>query len=150
MGYLVNQTRVSSLTIGGVDYTSSMVSWTASDQSAYKNGALQTTGTLVIGSQPGGFPVDDYDKNSFRRGDIVILDVVEPGGLPYRHPRGYLHVISTSYDIEGQTLEVELGCRLVLIALTEALALNPTTIYIYIYTKVLRLKARTRTQNTTI
>ena len=43
-----------------------------------------------------------------------------------------MYVISTSYDIEGQTLEVELGCRLVLIALTEEidslLALTPVVL----------------------
>jgi len=44
---------------------------------------------------------------------------VEPGGASYRHPRGYLYVISTTYNVEAEQLSVELGCRLVLIALTE-------------------------------
>jgi hypothetical protein len=119
MSYLANQTRVSSLLIGGTDYTSSLVQWVVSDQSAYKNGCLQTTGTLVLGSYAGGPPVEDYDRNIFRRGVVVTLDLAEPGGAPYRHPRGYLHVISSSYDVENEQLIVELGCRLVLIALTE-------------------------------
>lgn len=119
MSYLVNQTRVSSLTIGGVDYTSDMVDWTVSDSSAMKNGCIQTSGSLVLGSRPGSALVQDYTRLRFRRGTAVILDVVEPGGAPYRHPRGYLYVISTSYDIENEQLQVELGCRLVLMALTE-------------------------------
>jgi hypothetical protein len=119
MSYLVNQTRVASLVIGGVDYTSSMVEWTVSDESAMKNGCIQTSGTLVLGSRPGGAITEDYDRDHFRRGTVVTLDVTEPGGAPYRHPRGYLHVITTSYDVEGEQLRVELGCRLVLMALTE-------------------------------
>lgn len=119
MGYLVNQTRAATLRIGGNDYTSSLVEWVVSDQSAYKNGCLQTSGTLTLGSRPGGPSIEDYDRSLFRRGTIVTLDVAEPGGAPYRHPRGYLYVISTSYDVESEELTVELGCRLVLIALTE-------------------------------
>ena len=122
MSYLVNQTKVSSLRIGGQDYTSSLVEWTASDQSAYKNGCLQTTGNLVLGSYAGGPPVEDYDRNIFRRGVVVTLDLTEPGGAPYRHPRGLLYVISTSYDVEAEQLVVELGCRLVLMALTEEIS----------------------------
>lgn len=119
MSYLATQTRVSSLTVGGIDYTSSLVEWTASDQTAYKNGCLQTTGSMTLGSYAGGPPVEDYDRNNFRRGVSVILDLVEPGGSPYRHPRGFLYVISTSFDVEAEQLTVELGCRLVLMALTE-------------------------------
>ena len=63
--------------------------------------------------------MDDYDRDNFRRGTVVTLDLVEPGGSPYRHPRGYLYVISTSFDVENEQLVVELGCRLVLMALTE-------------------------------
>ena len=119
MAYLATQTRVSSLKVGGVDYTSSLVDWTASDQTAYKNGCLQTTGSMTLGSYAGGPPVEDYDRDNFRRGTVVTLDLVEPGGSAYRHPRGYLYVIATSFDVESEQLIVDLGCRLVLMALTE-------------------------------
>jgi len=119
VAYLSNQTRVSSLLIGGVDYTSSMVEWTVSDQSAFKNGAIQTSGTLYLGSRPGGFDIADYERDDFRRGTVVTLDVTDPGGVAYRHPRGYLYIVSTAYDIEKEQLEVQLGCRLVLMALNE-------------------------------
>jgi hypothetical protein len=129
MSYLANQTRASSLIIGGVDYTSSLIEWKVSDQSAFKNGALQTTGSLELGTYAGGPLIEDYDRNNFRRGAVVTLDVTEPGGSPYRHPRGYLYVISSSYDVEGEVLSVELGCRLALMSLTEQIddlvALSP-------------------------
>lgn len=119
MSYLISQTRASSLFVGGVDYTSWMVEWSVSDESAMKRGCLQTSGTLTLGSRSGGVVSEDYDRDHFRRGTVVTLDVTEPGGASYRHPRGYLYVITTSYDIENEQLQVELGCRLVLMALTE-------------------------------
>ena len=132
MAYLSNQSRVSSLFIGDVDYTSSLVEWVVSDQSAMKNGAIQTSGSMALGSIPGGSPVDDYRRDDFRRGTPVVLDVTDPDGVTYRHPRGYLYVISTAYNIESEQLDVELGCRLVLMALTEEIdalvALSPVTL----------------------
>jgi|14BtaG_2_1085337.scaffolds.fasta_scaffold00189_13 hypothetical protein len=119
MSFLANNTRVSSLTINGVDYTSAFLEWQVSDLSAYKNGCIQTTGRLTLGTYRGGPIIEDYDRDNFRRGVPVVLDLVEPGGSTYRHPRGYLHVISVNYDVESEQLQVELGCRLVLMALTE-------------------------------
>ena len=122
MSYISSKTRVSSLTIGGVDYTSAFEEFLVSDASAYKNGCIQTTGTLTVGKYSGGPLVEDYDRDNFKRGTIVLLDLTEPGGSSYRHPRGYLYVISSSYDVETEKLVVELGCRLSLMALTEEIA----------------------------
>lgn len=132
MSYLANTTRVSSLTIGGTDYTAAFVEFQASDSSAYKNGCIVTTGSLKLGQVPGSYDVSDYDRNDFKRGVPVILDLVEPGGSSYRHPRGYLYVISSAYDVEAEQLEIELGCQLSLAALTddvsELLPLVPITL----------------------
>ena len=114
MTYIVNQARVHSLTIGGVDYTDALVSWNASDASANKNGFITTSGSLVLGSYPGGPDVEDYDRNDFKRGVDVILTMTKPDGATYRHPRGLLYIISTTYNVETEQLLVELGCRLAL------------------------------------
>ncbi|WGL30625.1 pyocin R2 [Synechococcus phage S-CRES2] len=119
MSYLSNNSRVSSIAIGGTDYTSNLVSWTASDASANKQGCITTTGQVILGTKPGGVLIEDYDRNNFRRGDQVILTMTEPGGSTYRHPRGLLYVISTSYDVEAEELTVEIGCRLSLMALLD-------------------------------
>lgn len=120
MAYLVNQTRVSSLTIGGVNYTSNLLSFTVSDSSANKNGIIQTTGTLVLGENPNGGDLGDYARVLFKRGTVVILDVTDPEtNAVIRHPRGYLYVISTGYQAENSALQVNIGCRLTLAALTE-------------------------------
>ena len=114
MGYIVQKTRAAALTIGGQDYTSSLISWTASDKSANREGFIVTTGELRLGQRPGEANVEDYDRNLFKRGTLVTLDVTEPGGAAYRHPRGYLYVIAVSYDVESEELVVDLGCRLAL------------------------------------
>lgn len=119
MSYIVNQARVHSLTIGGVDYTSALTSWKASDGSANRSGFIRTTGQLVLGSYAGGPDVEDYDRNDFKRGSEVILTMQTPSGTTYRHPRGLLYVISSSYRIESEQLEVQIGCRLALAQITD-------------------------------
>ena len=119
MGYLVQKTRAASLTIGGQDYTSSLIEFQVTDTSAFKNGLISTSGTLKLGQRPGGADIEDYDRNLFKRGVLVTLDVTEPGGASYRHPRGHLYVISVSYSVEAEVLEVEVGCQIALAYLTE-------------------------------
>ena len=114
MSYIVNQARVHALTIGGVDYTSALVTWAVSDSSANRNGFITTSGSLILGSYPGGPDVEDYDRNDFKRGVEVILTMSKPNGSTYRHPRGLLYVISSAYDVDQEQLVVELGCRLAL------------------------------------
>lgn len=119
MAYLVNQTRLHSLTINSVDYTSSMVSWQASDSSSNKAGLISTTGQVILGQVPGGYDVEDYDRNNFKRGAQVVLQVTYPSGTTQRHPRGLLYVLATSYDPENNQLTVDIGCRIALAKLTE-------------------------------
>lgn len=114
MSYVAHKTRISSLQIGGQDYTNSMVSWTASDSSAFEQGLIKTAGEVVLGQRPGGPSLVDYDRNLFKRGAVVTLDMTGPDGVVFRHPRGYLFVTGVAYSVEAQTLTVGLGCRLTL------------------------------------
>jgi hypothetical protein len=129
MSYIVNQSRVHSLTINGVDYTNALIEWTASDSSANKQGLITTQGQLVLGFYSGGPEVADYDRDDFKRGYQVILTMTKPDGTTYRHPRGLLYVIATSYDIESYQLIITLGCQISLAKLTDdktnLLALSP-------------------------
>ena len=118
MSYLATPTRVASLTINGDDYTSNLISWTCSDSSGFKNGLIATTGTLSIGTVP-GTSLEDYDRNKFKRGQEVIVEITQPGGSPVRHPRGLLYVIGVSYSPETESLELEIGCRIALAALSD-------------------------------
>ena len=119
MSYLVQQTRVSSLTVAGEDVTDRLVSFTVSDASADRNGIITTTGTVVLGQTPGGDDITSYRRREYKRGARVILDMVEPGGAVYRHPRGYLYVMSSLYNTGDEQLIIEVGCRLSLAFLTD-------------------------------
>ena len=119
MSYIVNQARVHSLTINGIDYTDALVEWTASDSSANKQGLITTQGQLVLGFYSGGPEVADYDRDDFKRGHEVILTMTTPNGTTYRHPRGLLYVVGTNYDIESYKLIVTLGCKIALARLTD-------------------------------
>lgn len=119
MAFVSNSSRISSLVIGGIDYTSSFVSWAVSDESANRNGCIITSGTLILGTGPGGRVIEDYDRNNFRRGDLVTLNITTPGGGSVIHPRGYLYVVSTSYSPEVEQLSIELTCKLGLMSLNE-------------------------------
>jgi hypothetical protein len=119
MSYLVNQSRVHSLTINGTNYTDALIEWTASDSSANKQGLITTQGQLTLGYYSGGPSVSDYERDDFKRGHQVILTMTTPNGTTYRHPRGLLYVISTNYDIESYTLIVTLGCKIALAKLVD-------------------------------
>lgn len=119
MSYVVQSTRASSLTIGGVDYTNSMVEWQVSDSSVNGNGLLETTGAVTLAQRPGQPDLSDYDRNSFTRGAEVILDMIDTDGSTFRHPRGLLYVLATSYDPESEELALEIGCRIALANLTD-------------------------------
>lgn len=119
MAYIAQKTRLSRLTINGQDYTDSLISWSASDESAMFKGLVVTTGTMLIGQAPGGDDIKDYDRNFWKRGTLVKLYVTEPGGSEYKHPRGHLYIMSVAYDTERERLEVSLTCKLGLAYLTD-------------------------------
>ena len=119
MGYLVQKTRAAQLLIGGTDYASSCISLQVADAGAFNKGLITTSGTLALGQRPGGGDIQDYDRNAFKRGVPVILDMKRPDGSVYRHPRGYLYVMSVSYEAEAERLVVEVGCQLSLAYLTD-------------------------------
>ncbi len=129
MAYIVQSTRAASLTIGGTDYTSSMIEWQASDSSVNGNGLMETTGAVILAQRPGMPDLSDYERNAFKRGESVVLNMTDINGSTFLHPRGLLYVLATSYDPESEQLSVEIGCRIALISLTddikEILELSP-------------------------
>lgn len=127
MAYLINNARVSSLTIGGVDYTSALLNWQASDASANKNGFVATNGNIELGRVPGSFDITDYDRNIFKRGTETVLSITYPSGVTEVHPRGRLYVIGVGYNPDTDTLAVEVGCRIALAVLMD----KPATLYPY-------------------
>lgn len=123
-GYVINKSATPILRINGIDYSSQLITWNVSDDSAYKNGLLTTRGTLSLASlgNTTGLQVEDYNKNDFRRGSEVSLDLIQRSGatsVTRRHPRGLLYILGTSYSIENNQLEISLGCKISLYLLND-------------------------------
>ena len=117
MSYIVNPTVVQELSIGGKDVTDNLVSWTASDSSANRNGCVITTGKVVLTANP-GTALDDYDRNMFVRGDSVKLTMRGPNGF-FTHPRGLLYVMTSAYNPETESIDITTGCKLAMDALND-------------------------------
>lgn len=119
MSIIVNTSRGVSLNVGGVDYSSNLLSIELSDDSAVNNGIVTTSGTIVLGDTPGGGVIEDYDRDFFVRGQSVTINIVNELGSTVKHPRGHLYVVSTNYNIETNELSVDVGCKLYLASLSD-------------------------------
>lgn len=113
MGYLINTARPSSLLINGSSYIDNLLSFQVSDASAFRNGIITTSGELVLGSMAGD-DLQDYNRDDFRRGSSVLLEITYPSGDTRVHPRGKLQVISSNYSPEEEIVILEVGCDLVM------------------------------------
>lgn len=119
MAYLANSSRVHTLYINGVDRTDNFISFQCADSTANRTGLISTKGNITLGLKPNGLDISTYDRLLFKRGHVVLLDMKTPSGSIYRHPRGYLFVLSTNYSPDASTVNIEVGCRIALAELTE-------------------------------
>lgn len=107
----INTARKSRLTINGVDESSRMISWTVNDDSVFKNGIMRTSGTVVLGTT--NLSQYDYRRTAYKRGQIVLMEIWNSDLSQYEvHPRGFLYVLSTSFDASSQQVSIEVGCQL--------------------------------------
>ena len=118
MSNYLNTARKSRLFIDGQDLSDRMISWEVSDQSAFKNGFIITSGQVILGTN--NLSQFDYQKNRFKRGKQVILDLFDQAEGWQRHPRGFLYVIGESFNPSTQQVTLEIGCRLALMALSDS------------------------------
>ena len=114
MSYIINGARPHTLTIGTTNYTSRLINFTVSDSSAFKQGFVTTSGTVTLATTNDGVNLADYERDMFKRGAVVKLDITYDDGTTERHPRGYLYVLGVSYNIEEEQINIEIGCELTL------------------------------------
>ena len=119
MSYLVNETRLTRVIIGGSDVTEAVTDITLSDSSAIKNGLIATDGEIKMGYRPGATPRDDYKRSLYLRGTPIEIYVTYPSGLEDRHPRGSLVVFDTLFVPEKEELVISVGCKMAFAALQE-------------------------------
>ena len=100
-----------------VDYSNQLIQGQITDSSVAASGAVFTGGTLIFRDLPGQSELEDYAKNRFGRGRIVLIDV-EIAGTRRRHPRGFMRIIDSSYNMETREMSLDVGCILTLHNLT--------------------------------
>jgi len=133
MSWLNNTQAQIFLTIDGEDYTNEFIGAQLTDGSAINTGAVLTGGTIQLAELPlavGQTPrIEDYQKSKFGRGKIVEIDV-DINGVRQRHPRGYLYIIDSTYDMESRSASIEVGCLLTLHNITDDIgSLSTYTIF---------------------
>lgn len=119
MTWIAQKTRGTRVTIAGVDYTEALVDVALTDASAMGAGIVTCSGTIKLAQTSGGLDVRDLTRTLFTRGSQVLIDVRDGAGNWTRHPRGFLFVISSTFEPESNTLEVEVGCGLVMRSLSD-------------------------------
>jgi hypothetical protein len=98
--------------IGGVDFSSCLISFQGSDDHVTSgNGLITFNGQIVLGKSHGFTESLDDRKNPTRfcRGVQVLINISNTSGILQRHPRGSLRILKSSYDDENKRLTLELG-----------------------------------------
>jgi hypothetical protein len=122
MTWLGNKTRPARVTIGEGDYSTALVEFVVSDSSAQGAGIITCSGTLTLAQVAGGPNVRDLHGSLFPRGTTVLLDVGDGFDGWTRHPRGYLYVVASTFDVGANQISLEVGCQLYLRSLTDHVA----------------------------
>jgi hypothetical protein len=122
MTWVTNKSRPARLTIGGVDHSAALEEVILSDSSAMGAGIIACSGSVKLVQVPGGPNVRDLHGSLFPRGTEVLLDVGNGSGGWVRHPRGKLYVVTSSFDLDANRLELEVGCGLNLRSITDSVA----------------------------
>jgi len=122
MSWLNNTQAEIAITIDGTDFSPEFTGGQITDGSAINTGAVLTSGTLNFAELPleaNELPkLEDYQKSKFGRGKVVII-TIKRGGSEWRHPRGYLYIIDSTYDMEARELSIDVGCLLTLHNITD-------------------------------
>ena len=119
MAWLNNTAATLTIEIDGEDYSNELVSGQFTDGTIAGTGCIMTSGSLQLSELPGQRRLEDYRKTKFGRGKIVLLEVTLGEQDPIRHPRGYLYIVDSVYDMETRSVDITVGCQLFMHNLTD-------------------------------
>jgi hypothetical protein len=119
MAWIAQKTRGTRLTIAGTDYSEALLEISVSDSSVLGSGIVSCSGSIKLAQVAEGLDIRDFTKTLFKRGDLVLFDVQNTNQTWARHPRGYLYVISSSFNPTANVLDIEVGCSLYLRSLSD-------------------------------
>lgn len=112
MSYVNLATKVK-VYANGEDVSDYLIQGTLSDDSAYTNSIVKTTGQIVLGTDT---RILDFDRTRFPIGSRVRIWVRLDNGKYALHPRGTLYISNSNVNIENKTLNLEVGCSLAFIS----------------------------------
>lgn len=130
MAWLNNTAATLKIDISGEDYSNELVSGQFTDGTIAGTGCIMTSGSIQLSELPGQRRLEDYRKTKFGRGKVVELSVTLGDQDPIKHPRGYLYIVDSIYDMEKRSIDITVGCQLFMHNLTDDIeALREYTIY---------------------
>lgn len=112
MSYINTSTAVF-VYINGTDVSNYLIEGSLSDDSAYTNNIITTTGQIVLG---GSSAVLDFNRTLYPIGSEIKIYVRLDNGTVALHPKGTLYVINSTVNIEERRTILEVGCSLAFIS----------------------------------
>ena len=114
----VNATRetrvyISTSTTNTVDVTNLLIGGNLSDDSAYTNSIITTSGQVILGTSNSAL---DIDQTTYPIGSVVKIWCKLDSGEYALHPRGTMFVIDSAINVEEKQLILEVGCSLAFIS----------------------------------
>lgn len=114
---MMNATGKIKVFINEQDYSEFLVEGSISDDSAYSNSIITSTGSMKLA---GSADVLDFNKTKFPVGSHVSIYVTLSNGKMAKMPRGSLLILESSIDIKEPSITFQLGCTLNYLSSREA------------------------------
>lgn len=114
---MINSTGKVRVFINEVDYSDFLVEGSITDDSAYTNTIITSSGSMKLA---GSSSVLDFNKNAFPIGSHVSIFVTLSNGNLAKLPRGSLLILGSSIDMKEPSITFELGCTLKYLTAREA------------------------------
>lgn len=115
----VNTTTKTRVIIGGKDVSSHVIEANISDDSAYSNYIITTSGEITLAAEAGGYDILDIEQTAFPIGSKVNVYVTYDNGTSGLHPRGTLYVLGSTVNLQTQQLKLQVTCSLGFISQNE-------------------------------
>lgn len=108
----VNTTTKTRVIIGGKDVSSHVIEANISDDSAYSNYIITTSGEITLAAEAGGYDILDIEQTAFPIGSKINVYITYDNGASGLHPRGTLYVLGSTVNLQTQQLKLQVACSL--------------------------------------
>ena len=109
----INSSRAVYVYINDVDVSQYLLEGSLSDDSAYTNNIITTTGEIILGTDNA---VLDFNRTTWPIGSKINIWVQLDNGEVALHPKGTLYLINSNVNVEERRLTLTVGCSLAFLA----------------------------------